>query len=805
MSELSWIDFFTKFATVLTQYKDRQKDLITKIKPICEPFNPKWETDGKKIDPFTVFGLFNGGHTDENRFNMIHQLIDAFGDDFRSVVSTVPPFPNDLDGIPSISRGTNIFSETSDSNEIIDGLWTLFIDAQEYADQPNDETKEKFIQAIPDLKKAKKNAKKISAQITRGLFWIRPNSFLSLDTHIREYLRSIPGKLPDTVQLSDRMEINEYLQLVQFCKENFSSLPELSIMAYDATPQPDGLQNKFEQWLRDNCPNKEKKTDKQVKGYVNRHVKRVMALDGQAKYRKDSSPWYGLMVLLTRKSPDPIGTVFSVHSLKDFEQRYEAVTFLLREAINDEQLKKPDLRAEAVRKEHYPDCDPEKFTKIFMDLCTGPDNAKDRPDHGFTKAALNKYMDFLNDPKTFLDDGSGSADSDTKSPDPQKDQDKSKKLSEVLVKALSECEEVPEFLSQSKDLPAFLRERQKIWFGAPGTGKSFKVNKLAKCLEKNGGRCFRTTFHPDYDYATFVGCYKPVPAKDNAKEITYEFVPQVFTKAYVAAWKSWMSGEPKPVALVIEEINRGNCAQIFGQIFQLLDRNKSGYSEFPVTMDQDLLRYLLGSEIKNASYEKDGMPLTLISEKKGDGKEGNEEDGVLVLPPNFFIFATMNTSDQSLFPMDSAFKRRWGWEYVPIDCSGEPEKWNIEIVKKQYSWKTFLEEINKQILKKLKSPDKQLGERFVKADADKIDQKTFVNKVMFYLVGDAFKDDSTIRDIWREGGGKKDDEKDSETEIVFADFADETKVEGTDQTKGSANLECFFEGLHVKPNREEEH
>ena len=324
-----------------------------------------------------------------------------------------------------------------------------------------------------------------------------------------------------------------------------------------------------------------------------------------------------------------------------------------------------------------------------------------------------------------------------------------------------------------KDGYLFFREKQKIWFGAPGTGKSFNVNDLTSYLNELGGCSFRTTFHPDYDYATFVGCYKPCPDGKGNKEITYQFIPQVFTNAYVAAWKFWESNMPKPVVLVIEEINRGNCAQIFGQIFQLLDRDKFGFSEYPVTMDQDLQRYLLASEIKDAPYV---------------------EGGELVLPPNFFIFATMNTSDQSLFPMDSAFKRRWGWEYVPIDYSGDPGKWKIQINdKQQYSWKDFLIAINEKILEKLKSPDKQLGERFVKADEGGIiDQKTFVNKVMFYLVGDAFKEDSTIRDICK---GASDDK----TEIVFADFADETKVkvDGKDKTQGAANLEKFFIGLGV--------
>jgi hypothetical protein len=339
------------------------------------------------------------------------------------------------------------------------------------------------------------------------------------------------------------------------------------------------------------------------------------------------------------------------------------------------------------------------------------------------------------------------------------------KLAEDLSEALSMWKNVSEIpAEQILFIPPSFQERQKIWFGAPGTGKSFTVNKLAECLREVGGCYFRTTFHPDYDYATFVGCYKPCPEGKKSKDITYNFVPQVFTKAYVAAWKSWMSDEPKPVALVIEEINRGNCAQIFGQIFQLLDRDKFGFSEYPVTMDQDLQRYLLDPEdpeIKGIPYVKGGK---------------------LVLPPNFFIFATMNTSDQSLFPMDSAFKRRWGWEYVPIRYA-DTEDWKIAIDGKKYGWNDFLAKINQKILEKLKSPDKQLGERFVKAGEDGIiDQKTFVNKVMFYLVGDAFKDDSTIRDICKGDSNDK-------TEIVFADFAD--------GTNGSDNLKKFFEGLRV--------
>ena len=163
--------------------------------------------------------------------------------------------------------------------------------------------------------------------------------------------------------------------------------------------------------------------------------------------------------------------------------------------------------------------------------------------------------------------------------------------------------------------------------------------------EEKKKRSIRTTFHPDTDYASFVGCYKPVKDDEDNKKIVYEFVPQAFTDAYVAAW----SDLEHPYYLIVEEINRGNCAQIFGDLFQLLDR-KNGKSEYKIKADKDLAKYLCEAK------DKDGQDVLMDKDGIKDGK--------LCLPANLHILATMNTSDQSLFPMDSAFKRRWDWEYI---------------------------------------------------------------------------------------------------------------------------------------------
>ena len=266
---------------------------------------------------------------------------------------------------------------------------------------------------------------------------------------------------------------------------------------------------------------------------------------------------------------------------------------------------------------------------------------------------------------------------------------------------------------------------QQIFYGAPGTGKSHKVKEVTDSIAKEF--VFRTTFHPDSDYSTFVGAYKPtmkqLPIFNQQTgaqigvedKIVYSFVPQAFLKAYVAAWQN----PEQSVFLVIEEINRGNCAQIFGDIFQLLDR-KDGVSEYPIKADQDIRDYLAK---EFAGYDLDANILS--------GEE-------LVLPANLHIWATMNTSDQSLFPIDSAFKRRWDWKYMPIHDPGE--NWTIALSDVEYDWWDFVEKINNVIGNMTSSEDKKLGYFFCKACNGKINAEIFVNKVVFYLWNDVFKD-----------------------------------------------------------------
>ncbi len=341
--------------------------------------------------------------------------------------------------------------------------------------------------------------------------------------------------------------------------------------------------------------------------------------------------------------------------------------------------------------------------------------------------------------------------------------------------------EIPESASVQtlKALP-FEGPLQQIYFGAPGTGKSYCIKQVCREFEH-----YRITFHPDTDYASFVGSYKPIthseqvytnmgdkaiPLKDSVTgepvtttKITYQYVYQAFLNAYIAAWKEQQKENPQPVFLVIEEINRGNCAQIFGDIFQLLDRNESGFSDYPIIADNDLKKELakefesldvLNAETINGIYDDD-----IIAKVKSGS--------YLLLPNNLYIWATMNTSDQSLFPIDSAFKRRWEWKYVKIADSGK--SYRIAVNGNEYDWWEFVEAINSHIGTDTDQEDKKLGYFFAKAKKNTegkyiISADTFLSKVIFFIYNDVYKDFGFDDDIFKD----EDDQV-----LTFANYFDQ--------------------------------
>ncbi len=333
---------------------------------------------------------------------------------------------------------------------------------------------------------------------------------------------------------------------------------------------------------------------------------------------------------------------------------------------------------------------------------------------------------------------------------------------------------------------------QQIFYGAPGTGKSHTIKEETKESD-----VIRTTFHPDTDYSTFVGAYKPTtallpicdelgqPMKIGAttlhkEQIVYEFVAQSFLQAYVNAWKKFDKDDKQ--YLVIEEINRGNCAQIFGDLFQLLDRNDYGFSDYPIKADADMKRQLQKAFAGLVIAQKD--KINAMYEGKDIVSQVLNGD-ILILPNNLYIWATMNTSDQSLFPIDSAFKRRWDWAYMPI--SNAEKRWTIEVGGYSYDWWQFLEKINEKIGSTTNSEDKKLGYFFCKAQKGVISAKTFVGKVIFYLWNDVFKDYEFGDAIFNDEDGSK---------LSFDKFY---TSEGTKYEIVEEKVAIFLKNLGIEP------
>ena len=333
---------------------------------------------------------------------------------------------------------------------------------------------------------------------------------------------------------------------------------------------------------------------------------------------------------------------------------------------------------------------------------------------------------------------------------------------------------------------------QQIFYGAPGTGKSHTIKEETK--EED---VIRITFHPDTDYSSFVGAYKPttalLPICDelgqpmkigstvlHKEQIVYEFVAQSFLQAYVNAWKKYDKDDKQ--YLVIEEINRGNCAQIFGDLFQLLDRNDYGFSDYPIKADADMKRQLQKAFAGLAIEQSD--KINAIYEGKDIVSQVLNGD-ILLLPNNLYIWATMNTSDQSLFPIDSAFKRRWDWTYMPI--SNAEKHWVIGVNGNNYDWWQFLEKINEKIGSTTNSEDKKLGYFFCKAQNGIISAKAFVGKVIFYLWNDVFKDYEFVDAIFNDVDGSK---------LSFEKFY---TSEGLMSEIVEGKVESFLKNLKIEP------
>lgn len=315
---------------------------------------------------------------------------------------------------------------------------------------------------------------------------------------------------------------------------------------------------------------------------------------------------------------------------------------------------------------------------------------------------------------------------------------------------------------------------QKILFGSPGTGKSYRVREMAENSlgiqwdesSKSLTNTIKTVFHPEYTYSDFVG--KLLPQTAGSGSVIYKFYEGHFLRALGLAYRQLLEGTNENVLLVIDELNRGNAAAIFGPVFQLLDREEDNWSTYEVHLSELEIVGLLKSMKYKASTSHDSIQVDgsnfekfcEITEKElhGNNNAGglralkNVREHKIAIPSNLSILATINTSDESIYYLDSAFKRRWDWEYVDVpgsEYSGDvPDKFQtakVVVGDTEVDWSYFVTKLNKfiksnhQVIRRI--DDKQIGWWFLKPEDSVISEEAIKNKLMFYLWDSVFSKD----------------------------------------------------------------
>lgn len=288
---------------------------------------------------------------------------------------------------------------------------------------------------------------------------------------------------------------------------------------------------------------------------------------------------------------------------------------------------------------------------------------------------------------------------------------------------------------------------QIIISGCPGSGKSFQLESM---IERSGAKVFRTQFHPETSYYDFVGAYRPQPVYEGALSglveldstafargkpmIDYRFVAGPLTKALVYALRH----PEQNVVVQIEELNRGNPAAIFGDVLQLLDRDETGQSRYAVSPTMEHLAHV----------------------RSATGIELEE----LRLPSNLYLWATMNSADQGVYPIDSAFRRRWSYVYMgySLPCKYEDATRKIFYGGETYDWDGFRDVLNTLLVELNVHEDKLIGPYFLTkeqlASPDDVLQKLFLylwDDVLRFRQSELFfpRSFSEVATQWRDGAG----------------------------------------------------
>ncbi len=717
-ADYDWITFYEELTTILLSYKDKRQELNKKMNEISnyltKAFNYKDIFNGN-FDPFTIMGILNTG-TDNNKRNLIAEK-------FSDVFYINQPIPENFDGISTVTtmpKDRTFYNYQGSQKEIDDNintLWNLFVSALSYAhagDNQNNENKKNFSKYFEEALQI--TGDKLTT-ITKGLSWIAPKTFLSLDGPNVEYIYT-SGKIPNEIikilpkekEISDaKIDAGQYLDMVTNIKKylegkskTIRSFYELSASAYDYGKKTNNTKYDAEE---ENSENGKTNIDYNE---VQFWVIGTNSIDDWNEFYNDgiiAIGWGELGDLSKFKSQDAI---------------YDALQNI------------------------YKKTNPTNNAKGNWQFAN---NIK-QGDIIFAKDGLSKII------------GCGITISDYYFDNTRKSHPNVHKVAwiskaefecKVPMKAVTEIEDKDERVEKLKhfyniDIDEYcnliqnlhfestsnnsgLHEQTKndtparritgganiLYYGVPGAGKSYKIKQEID----DPTRMIRVIFHPDYTYSDFIGQILPklIKDKDNPDgKLKYEFVPGPFT----CILKDAENDPNHKYYLVIEEINRGNAPAIFGDIFQLLDRDTNGNSEYAIT----------NSDIADEVYKK-----------QNENKEENEKINTVKIPSNLMIYATMNTSDQNVFTLDTAFQRRWDMRLVLNDFDDTNDELLGEKIKgTEITWKTFATVINETFLNStsvISSEDKRLGTHFV--NKSELETDKFPHKVLKYLWDDAFR------------------------------------------------------------------
>jgi 5-methylcytosine-specific restriction enzyme B len=349
---------------------------------------------------------------------------------------------------------------------------------------------------------------------------------------------------------------------------------------------------------------------------------------------------------------------------------------------------------------------------------------------------------------------------------------------------------------------------QQILFGSPGTGKSYKIREIAQNelnieFDSNSGtltNTVKTVFHPEYTYADFMGKLLPLT---QGNSIIYKFYPGHFLRILGMAYRGLVEENEEHYLLVIDELNRGNSAAIFGTVFQLLDREIDGWSSYEVDISDMEMIGLLDAMGLDPSIDSIGQMcvkqngsstpcLQFFQNKIQSLSENNDSSGSRIysllkehrinIPSNLSIIATINTSDESIYYLDSAFKRRWDWKYIEapkgyfyredvpeplkqvrlFDGEDDKEEWFYYII----GINEFIKSNSKTVRR---IEDKQIGWWFIKPINNRVELEQVKNKIMFYLWDSVFSRDKRPLESFLSGDGKDEISLD-----LYSDFLDLT-------------------------------